>query len=106
MVDSNLNLTSEQLGAVPSKGNGPAAHALVTGNEQLSADHCLKIYQFMARARALEERMIQMTKSGQAVFWVGGPGEEAFSVCLGMQIKRASARRLTICICTTATRLC
>ena len=61
---------------------------LSTGDESLGCDRCLEIYQFMARARALEERLIQMTNSGQAVFWVGGPGEEAFGVCLGMQVNK------------------
>ena len=29
-----------------------------------------------------------MSKSGEAYFWVGGPGEEAVNVCLGMQVRR------------------
>jgi 2-oxoisovalerate dehydrogenase E1 component alpha subunit len=42
----------------------------------------------MVRTRALEERMIKMSKSGQGYFWIGGPGEEAFNVCLGLQVKK------------------
>jgi 2-oxoisovalerate dehydrogenase E1 component alpha subunit len=42
----------------------------------------------MVRTRALEERSIKMSKSGEAFFWVGGPGEEAFNVALGMQIHK------------------
>jgi 2-oxoisovalerate dehydrogenase E1 component alpha subunit len=42
----------------------------------------------MARARAMEERCIKMSKSGEGYFWVGGPGEEAFNVCLGLQVKK------------------
>src|SRR5437868_10272608 len=44
----------------------------------------------MVRARAMEERMIKMSKSGQGYFWIGGPGEEAFNVCLGLQVKKGS----------------
>jgi 2-oxoisovalerate dehydrogenase E1 component alpha subunit len=44
----------------------------------------------MVRARELEERLIQMSKSGQGYFWIGGPGEEAFNVCLGLQINKGS----------------
>lgn len=44
----------------------------------------------MVRTRALEERSIKMSKSGEAYFWIGGPGEEAFNVCLGMQVKKGS----------------
>jgi 2-oxoisovalerate dehydrogenase E1 component alpha subunit len=42
----------------------------------------------MVRARAMEERMIKMSKSGQGYFWIGGPGEEAFNACLGLQMKK------------------
>ena len=42
----------------------------------------------MVRTRALEERTIKMSKSGEGYFWVGGPGEEAFNVCLGLQVKK------------------
>jgi 2-oxoisovalerate dehydrogenase E1 component alpha subunit len=36
----------------------------------------------------MEERMIKMSKSGEGYFWIGGPGEEAFNACLGLQIKK------------------
>ncbi len=42
----------------------------------------------MAKARALEERMIKMNKGGEGFFWIGGPGEEAFNVPLGLLIKK------------------
>src|SRR2546423_4185502 len=42
----------------------------------------------MVRSRTLEERMIKMSKSGQGHFWIGGPGEEAFNTCLGLQINK------------------
>jgi 2-oxoisovalerate dehydrogenase E1 component alpha subunit len=42
----------------------------------------------MLRTRLLEEWMIQMCLTGEGYFWVGGPGEEAFNACLGLQIKR------------------
>src|SRR5438067_2407089 len=61
---------------------------LASGRETLPAARCLQIYRIMARARALEERMIKMSKSGQGHFWIGGPGEEAFNACLGLQIKK------------------
>jgi 2-oxoisovalerate dehydrogenase E1 component alpha subunit len=32
--------------------------------------------------------MIKMSKSGQGYFWIGGPGEEAFNACLGLQVKK------------------
>jgi 2-oxoisovalerate dehydrogenase E1 component alpha subunit len=42
----------------------------------------------MVRARVMEEQMIRMSKSGEGYFWIGGPGEEAFNACLGLQIKK------------------
>lgn len=59
-----------------------------SGSEALAAEQCLPMYQLMVRARVLEERMIQMAQSGEGIFWIGGPGEEAFNVCLGLQVKR------------------
>jgi 2-oxoisovalerate dehydrogenase E1 component alpha subunit len=42
----------------------------------------------MVRARLLEERLIKMSKGGDGFFWIGGPGEEAFNVPLGLQVKK------------------
>lgn len=56
--------------------------------EAISTELALTIFRQMVRTRALEERAIKMSKSGEAYFWIGGPGEEAFNVCLGMQIRR------------------
>ena len=52
------------------------------------ADRCLEMYRIMVRTRAMEERMIKMSKSGEGYFWIGGPGEEAFNACLGLQVKK------------------
>lgn len=54
----------------------------------LSTEQQRQIYIEMLRTRLLEERLIQMFKQNQGFFWIGGPGEEAFNVPLGMQIKK------------------
>ncbi|MBK6683869.1 MAG: thiamine pyrophosphate-dependent dehydrogenase E1 component subunit alpha [Deltaproteobacteria bacterium] len=46
------------------------------------------LYRLMAKSRALEERLVKMTKSADGYFWIGGPGEEAFNVPLGLLIKK------------------
>jgi 2-oxoisovalerate dehydrogenase E1 component alpha subunit len=51
---------------------------------RLPAELSLKIYDLMLRARLLEERLITMYKQGDGYFWIGGPGEEAFNVPLGL----------------------
>lgn len=61
---------------------------LETGAEFLPASRCLQIHRIMVRARIMEERMIKMSKSGEGYFWIGGPGEEAFNACLGLQVKK------------------
>jgi 2-oxoisovalerate dehydrogenase E1 component alpha subunit len=65
-----------------------APRTVTSGAETLSARRCLQIYRLMVRSRALEEQLITMCRSGEGCFWVGGPGEEAFNVCLGLQVKK------------------
>jgi 2-oxoisovalerate dehydrogenase E1 component alpha subunit len=48
----------------------------------------LRIYDLMVKSRVLEERMIKMNRDSDGFFWIGGPGEEAFSVPLGLQVKK------------------
>src|SRR5262249_50389823 len=66
--------------AVQNNGQATALlPAVATGDEYLAGEVCLQLFRVMARARALEERMIKMSKSGEGYFWIGGPGEEAFN---------------------------
>src|SRR5947209_17087221 len=77
----------------PTGGNGvavPEAADIRNGNERLDGERCLDIYRLMLRARAMEERMIKMSKSGEGYFWIGGPGEEAFNTALGLQVKKGN----------------
>lgn len=62
----------------------PAA-VLRSGRDAITVELALTLFRQMVRTRALEERSIKMSKSGEAFFWIGGPGEEAFNVCLGLQ---------------------
>ncbi len=48
----------------------------------------VRMHELMVKARVLEERLIQMYKAGHGYFWIGGPGEEAFNVPLGLLMKR------------------
>lgn len=42
----------------------------------------------MIKSRVLEERLIKIYKSGEAFFWIGGPGEEAWGVPLGLLVNK------------------
>src|SRR6185312_16628065 len=44
----------------------------------------LRMLDLMIKSRVLEERLIKIYKAGEAYFWIGGPGEEAFGVPLGL----------------------
>ncbi len=71
------------------RGTRTAAPAVIrSGREVMSAELALTVFRQMIRTRALEERSIKMSKSGEAYFWIGGPGEEAFNVCLGLQVHK------------------
>src|SRR5215471_18189808 len=48
----------------------------------------MHIHELMVEARALEERLIRMYRQGHGFFWIGGPGEEAFNVPLGLLMKK------------------
>jgi len=48
----------------------------------------LKILDLMLTARCMEERMAKMSKSADAYFWLGGIGEEAFNVPLGLLARK------------------
>ncbi len=54
----------------------------------LKKDLLLKMHDFMIKSRVLEERLIKIYKAGDAYFWIGGPGEEAWGVTLGMLINK------------------
>ncbi|HEY1551341.1 MAG TPA: thiamine pyrophosphate-dependent dehydrogenase E1 component subunit alpha [Kofleriaceae bacterium] len=62
--------------------------AVPTVSSRLSPEQLLKIYDLMLRARVLEERLISMYKQGEGYFWIGGPGEEAFNVPLGLLVDK------------------
>jgi 2-oxoisovalerate dehydrogenase E1 component alpha subunit len=48
----------------------------------------LRIHELMVKSRVLEERLIMINRKGEGYFWIGGPGEEAFSVPLGLAVKK------------------
>lgn len=50
----------------------------------LSKEILLQIHEMMVKSRILEERIIKIYKAGEGYFWIGGPGEEAWGVTLGL----------------------
>jgi 2-oxoisovalerate dehydrogenase E1 component alpha subunit len=64
---------------------------------QLSPELLLRIHDLMVRSRVLEERLIAMYKQGDGYFWIGGPGEEAFNVPLGLLIHKGRGVQYDYC---------
>jgi len=54
----------------------------------LPSELLVKMHDLMLQARLLEERLIRMQKQGDGYFWIGGPGEEAFGVALGLLVDK------------------
>lgn len=48
----------------------------------------LKMHDLMVKSRVLEERLIKIYKAGDAYFWIGAPGEEAWGVPLGLLVDK------------------
>jgi len=57
-------------------------------NAPLPRELLVRMHDLMIKSRVLEERLIQMYKQGHGYFWIGGPGEEAFNVPLGLLMKK------------------
>ncbi|QDK46455.1 thiamine pyrophosphate-dependent dehydrogenase E1 component subunit alpha [Bdellovibrio sp. ZAP7] len=54
----------------------------------LSEELLLSMHDLMVKSRVLEERVIKIYKAGEGYFWIGGPGEEAFGVPLGLLARK------------------
>jgi 2-oxoisovalerate dehydrogenase E1 component alpha subunit len=65
-----------------------AVAAMPSHPARLSPALCVAIHDLMLRARLLEDRLITMYKQGEGFFWIGGPGEEALSVPLGLLVDK------------------
>lgn len=48
----------------------------------------IQMHEHMVKSRVLEERLIKIYRAGESYFWIGGPGEEAWGVPLGMLGKK------------------
>lgn len=79
----------------PVKGHAPQTGGslkVVSGSTrsrfQLEPKQLLQIHDLMVKARVLEERLIRMYKQSDGYFWIGGPGEEAFNVPLGLMVNK------------------
>lgn len=54
----------------------------------LSKELLLQMHDLMVKSRVLEERLIKIYRAGESYFWIGGPGEEAWGVSLGLNVNK------------------
>lgn len=86
--------------AKAAKPSAPSAFKpMVTHSDALPLDAAVlrSMHDSMVKSRVLEERLIAMYKTGHGYFWIGGPGEEAFNVPLGMLIKKGQGPAFDFC---------
>lgn len=70
------------------KKNEKTTKSAKGSGKKLSKELLLKMYDLMVKSRVLEERLIKIYKAGDAYFWIGAPGEEAWGVALGLLINK------------------
>jgi len=64
------------------------AKARSKASSELSPAELLDAHRLMVRARVAEESVIALYRRGDGYFWIGGPGEEAFNVPMGLLIDK------------------
>ncbi len=72
----------------PAKVAAKTAGVTISSNMTLPKQVQLNMLDLMIKARVLEERLIKVYKTGDSFFWIGGPGEEAFGVPLGLHVNK------------------
>lgn len=60
---------------------------------KISKKLALEMHNLMVKSRVLEERCIRVYKTGDAFFWIGGTGEEAFGVPLGLLVNKGQGHQ-------------
>lgn len=87
-------MTSPKTGSkkIPRKSDlklrGPSKKVKLKTDLGLPDELAKQIFSLMVKSRVLEERLIKIYKSGEAFFWIGAPGEEAFGVPLGLLVNK------------------
>ena len=73
-----------------SSASKPSSAVKATSRDSLILPSALllRMHDLMVKSRVLEERLIKVYKTGDAFFWIGGPGEEAFGVPLGLHVDK------------------
>lgn len=79
--------------ATKKKSTSAASHKSVVGVSKatfggLDKSLLLQMHSLMVKSRVLEERLIKIYRAGESFFWIGGPGEEAWGVPIGLLARK------------------
>ena len=85
-MDQSLNQKTKE--SMPKENSSPKKTHDYPVQPFKDKEFALNFYSLMVRTRALEEKLIKMSKSSDGFFWIGGPGEEAFQISLGLQVDK------------------
>lgn len=77
---SNKKDDSEKSSALKTAKSNPNDQSL----GQLPDKVLVQMLDLMIKSRVLEERLIKIYRAGESYFWIGGPGEEAWGVPIGI----------------------
>ncbi|MEI7974326.1 MAG: thiamine pyrophosphate-dependent enzyme, partial [Bdellovibrio sp.] len=75
--------SQEKTSKPPRKSQDAAAGSQ---KQALPSTLLIQMHELMVKSRVLEERLIKIYKAGDSYFWIGGPGEEAWGVALGLNV--------------------
>lgn len=78
--NKSKNLIKKSAGSTAKTSNSKNKDTLGGLNKSL----LLHMHDTMVKSRVLEERLIKIYKVGESYFWIGGAGEEAWGVPIGM----------------------
>ena len=83
-----MSLSHHTQGTAPASQSQAATRPSYPVQPFKDREFALNFFNLMVRSRVLEERLIKMAKAGDGFFWIGGPGEEAFNIALGLQVDK------------------
>lgn len=79
---SSAGAAAKKTGATKAVAKTPKLNSKFGGG--LPKELLLNFHSLMVKSRVLEERLIKIYRAGESYFWIGGPGEEAWGVPLGL----------------------
>lgn len=81
-------LTGKKSAPAPAAKRSSGGGLVINNKLTLPKELQRRMLELMVRSRVLEERLIKVYKTGDSFFWIGGPGEEAFGVPLGLLVNK------------------